>query len=188
MLYEPEIKTVVLPAADYCRDYRDPAQFIEYCKVCPRYHHLWCCPPFDFDTTEALAGYRYAYIVGVRATVNPTLRELITDPVTIGEMAELITKDCRRFIDPVILALEQKSPGALAFYGGRCYLCEYCARLTGKPCRHPDRMRSSLESYGFDVARTTEELLGFELEWSNERLPGRLSFIGAVFTREPLTL
>ena len=187
MLYQPEIKTVMIPASEYCRDYRDPARFIEYCKQCPRYQNLWCCPPFDFDPSDTLKSFRYAYIVGVRATVNPAIRDLITDPVTIGEMAEMITKDCRRFIDPVILALEERSPGALAFYGGRCYLCEYCARLKGQPCRHPEQMRSSLESFGFDVARTTEDLLGFELEWSTDRLPKQISFISAIFTKEPLS-
>ena len=92
MLFQPEIKTVMIPAEKYCREYRDPEQFIEYCKVCPRYNHLWCCPPFDFDTTEALKPYRYVYIVGMRTTVDPHLREIVTDPVTVGEMTEFITK------------------------------------------------------------------------------------------------
>lgn len=188
MLLKPEIKTVMVSAEEYCRNYRDPEKFMEYCKVCPRYNHLWSCPPFDHDTTAALKPYRYAYIIGVRTTVDPQLRESVTDPYTIGEMAEFITKDCRRFVDPLILGIEKVSPGAKAFQAGRCYRCEYCARLFGKPCIHPDEMRSSLESYGFDVARTSEDLLGFPLEWSSEKLPEHIAFISAVFTKEKISL
>ena len=188
MLFQPEIKTVMIPAEKYCREYRDPEQFIEYCKVCPRYNHLWCCPPFDFDTTEALKPYHYVYIVGIRTTVDPHLREIVTDPVTVGEMTEFITKDCRRYVDPVILGMEKAAPGSRSFHAGRCYRCDYCARIFGRPCVHPQEMRSSLESYGFDVARTTEELLGFKLEWSADRLPDHISFISALFTKEEISL
>ena len=119
MLYRPEVKAVMIPAEDYCRDYRDPAQFMEYCKVCPRYGHLWCCPPFDFDTTKVLAEYGYVYIIGVRTTVDSHLRELLTDPQTIGEMTEFITKDCRRYVDGVLLGLEKAAP---VFIRIRCAL------------------------------------------------------------------
>lgn len=188
MLYQPEVKAVMIPAEDYCRDYRDPAQFMEYCKVCPRYGHLWCCPPFDFDTTKVLAEYGYVYIIGVRTTVDSHLREILTDPQTIGEMTEFITKDCRRYVDGILLGLEKAYPGSRSFHGGRCYRCEYCARLFGRPCIHPDKMRSSLESYGFDVAKTTEELLGYPLEWSSDKLPEHISFISALFTKEKIDL
>lgn len=188
LLNNLEVKAVSIPTSEYFKNYRDEKQFIEYCKECPRYGHLWCCPPFDFDTTARLAPYRYVYIIGFRATIDSRLREMVTDPVTIGDMAEFLTKDFRRNIDDVILGLEKAIPGALAFHAGRCYRCEYCARLLGKPCIHPDKMRSSLESHGFDVAKTTEDLLGFKLEWSNNQLPEHLSFVSALFTKDKIAL
>jgi predicted metal-binding protein len=188
MLNNLEVKTVCIPFEEYCKDYRDEKQFIEFCKECPRYGHLWCCPPFDFDTTAKMTPYRYVYIIGIRTTVDPQLREMVKDPVTIGEMAEFLTKDFRRVMDDIVLGLEKAVPGSLAFYAGPCYLCKYCARLSGKSCRYPDKMRSSLESYGFDVAKTTENLLGYQLEWNNDKLPEHLSFISALFTKEKIDL
>lgn len=188
MFIEPEIKTVMIPADEYCRNYRDPETFIEYCKVCPRYNRLWCCPNHAVDTSAVLAQYKYAYIVGIRTKVDEHLRNTITDPVTIGEMTEFITKDCRRHVDSIMLGLEKAVPDSMGFHAGRCYHCEYCARIFGKPCIHPDLMRPSLESYGFDVARTTEELLGFKLEWSANKLPEKISFISALFTKEKINL
>ncbi|MBQ6810542.1 MAG: hypothetical protein IJO94_03955 [Firmicutes bacterium] len=188
MFINPEIKTVMISAEDYCRDYRDPETFIEYCKVCPQYKNLWCCPPLTCDPVEKLKPYKYVYIVGVRTKVDEHLRETITDPVTIGNMTEFITKDCRRHVDGIMLGLEKSAPNSLGFHAGRCYRCQYCARIFGKPCVYPDQMRNSLESYGFDVARTTEELLGFKLEWSADKLPEYISFISALFTKEPIAL
>jgi len=188
MLNNLEVKTACISAEDYCRDYRDEKQFIEFCKGCPRYGHLWCCPPFAFNTTARLAPYRYVYIIGIRTTVDPQLREMVKGAGTVGEMAEFLTKNFRPVIDDIMLGLEKAVPGSLAFYAGRCYLCDYCARLFGKPCNHPDKMRSSLESHGFDVVKTTEELLGFKLEWDNDKLPEHISFISALFTKDKLAL
>lgn len=179
-----EVKTVCVSLTDYCQDYRDEKQFIAYCKECPQYRRLWCCPPFDFDTTAQIAPYRYAYIIGLRVAVPPSLREMIKDPITVGDMAEFLTRDFRRYLDGIILGLEKAVPGSLALHAGRCYLCEDCARLSAAPCRHQEQMRPSLESYGFDVAKTTENLLGFKLQWDNQKLPEYISFIAALFTKE----
>ncbi|MBQ1251678.1 MAG: hypothetical protein IIY02_02050 [Firmicutes bacterium] len=188
MFNQPEIKTVMISAEEYCKNYRDPDTFIEYCKVCPRYNRLWSCPPLTCNADAVLAQYKYVYIVGVRTKVDEHMRQTIKDPVTIGEMTEFITKDCRRHVDSIMLGLEKSAPGSLGFHAGRCYRCDYCARLMGKPCVYPNEMRNSLESYGFDVARTTEELLGFKLEWSADQLPEHIAFISALFTKEPIAL
>ena len=47
-----------------------------------------------------------------------------------------------------------------------------CTRLEGKPCRHPGKMRYSIESLGGNVGTTLSELMEIELEWIQEgRLP-----------------
>jgi predicted metal-binding protein len=186
MLINPEIKTVMIPAEEFCRDYRDEKTFIEFCKACPRYGKLWSCPPFDYDTSARIAPYRYVYIIGVRTTVDPRLRDMVTDPVTIGDMAQFVTRDFRRGLDDMMRGLEKAVPNSLAFFAGCCYLCDHCARLFNQPCVHPDKMRNSLESYGFDVVKMTEELLGFKLDWSNDRLPEHISFISALFTKDQI--
>lgn len=186
MLFNPEIKTAVISVEEYCRKYRNPDEFIQYCKVCPCYGNIWCCPPFDFDPGKSLMEFRSVCLIGMRVSVDDYLKEIISDPVTIGDMAEFITKDCRRYLDPVILGLERAFPGSRAFHAGRCYRCQYCARLKGNRCIHPNEMRYSLESYGFDVARTAEDLLGFSLEWSGDSLPEHISFISALFTKEEI--
>ena len=38
-----------------------------------------------------------------------------------------------------------------------CGLCKVCGKITGEPCRHPDRALASLESCGMDVYQTTKK-------------------------------
>lgn len=40
--------------------------------------------------------------------------------------------------------------------GGNCGLCKICHADKGKPCRHPDRARPSLEAVGIDVLKLLE--------------------------------
>lgn len=57
-----------------------------------------------------------------------------------------------------------------------------CTRPEGLPCRHPDRVRPSLEACGFDIGRTTSELFGIELKWGAEgKLPEYLTLVCGLF-------
>ncbi|MBQ4231187.1 MAG: DUF2284 domain-containing protein, partial [Salinivirgaceae bacterium] len=67
---------------------------------------------------------------------------------------------------------------------GKCLYCgdKPCARIDGKPCRHPDKVRPSLEAYGFDIVRTASELLGVDIKWSDgKHVPDYLTLVCGVF-------
>lgn len=56
-----------------------------------------------------------------------------------------------------------------------------CTRREGLPCRHPDKVRPSLESMGFDIGKTAKELFGLELKWASYgMLPEYYVLVGAV--------
>lgn len=55
-------------------------------------------------------------------------------------------------------------------------------RPTGEPCRHPDKVRPSLEACGFDIGRTTTELFGMDLKWGTDgRIPEYLLLVCGFF-------
>ena len=55
-------------------------------------------------------------------------------------------------------------------------------RPLGLPCRHPELVRPSLEAYGFDISRTTNELFGIELLWGKDgMLPKYLTLVCGFF-------
>jgi len=48
--------------------------------------------------------------------------------------------------------LEKRGVGGLwGLIGGNCELCRTCTALEDKPCRHPEKARTSLEGIGVDV-------------------------------------
>ncbi len=84
---------------------------------------------------------------------------------------------------PRLYEMERETLGSRCFTF-RCVLCpEGCTRPEGKPCRHPERLRHSLESVGFDIVAMTRELLGIDLEWSTDgTLPKHLSLVTALMS------
>ena len=100
----------------------------------------------------------------------------VPDAVEAGQ--ELMHRERSR-LDKRLLALEEEYNGR-AFYAGSCILCpwEECTRRSGKACRYPLRIRRSLEACGFDLGRTTSELFGIEMKWSeNRNLPEYLLLV-----------
>lgn len=179
-----DIKTVYIPAKDYIKEYRDIAKFLEYCKVCPRYNKCWACPPHETDVAALVSSYEHVYIIGAKVAVDSKTRSSVRGKAVVAEKAEEITKAARKRLDPIILGLEKTMGDAMACYGGTCYLCGTCQKIQGKPCIHREKRRSSLEALGFDVAATTEQLLGFELLWSEEQLPPYITVVSALFTNK----
>ena len=168
--------TASLPAERYIAVYRDARRFAACCRACPNYGRSWACPPFDFDMDEYLSGYRTALIIASKVTpVHPGL------PLSASQ--ELL-RPVRMRHERMLLDLEKRYGGRAFAYAGTCLYCpkESCARLEGKPCRHPELVRPSLEACGFDLSRTTEELMGIPLRWGEgDRMPEYLTLVSGFF-------
>lgn len=84
-----------------------------------------------------------------------------------------------------MLAEEAKRSGRAALFTGLCPHCgeAVCARREGKPCRHPNLVRPSLEALGFNLCQISNELFGTEILWAKDnRSPEYMCLIGAVFS------
>lgn len=152
-MYRTETLTETLPLAELTRRFRNPEKFIAYCRECGRYDHCWACPPYEFDPSEVLAGYTVAWIAGIRIIPD---RGSTQSPRHPGGSDRSGTGDAgpgTRGGRPQLLAIERKHPGSRAFFAGTCFACPEgtCTRHKGIPCRHPDRVRPSLEAFGFDI-------------------------------------
>lgn len=122
------------------------------CKAeCPMYNKTWACPPAVGEVRECqnrCLGYNSCLMVG-------TITE--TDDITDMEQTlctrpehEALTNEIRQLfrqqgVEPYILSTEA------------CAVCNRCAYLDDKPCRHPDRMHPCLESHGINIIPTLEE-------------------------------
>lgn len=164
--------------ADYIANYRDVDKFIECCKVCKQYRSSWSCPSFNSDPKAGYVNraipdierFELTTVIGVKIHIDEQTRHQAKDLDERNELIKDILLTVRQQIDGKLLALEQQTPDSLLFYAGTCRLCmpEPCSRVENKPCRQPDKMRSTLEAYGFDMGRTTSEFLGVKMKWCKD--------------------
>lgn len=182
-------KIVKLKVSDYIDKYRDAPRFIEYCKDCTNYNKVWACPPYNFDTLHKIKDFNYVYIIGSQIFIDEPTRHTPTNAKEQKEISYQIMEQARKDIDWRLLEIEKQYVESLCFFAGSCFICskELCTRLVNNPCIYPHKMRSSLEAYGFDISKTTSQLLDIELEWSKDLvLPKYFTLVSALFTNHDI--
>lgn len=164
LTYTTESLTADISAKEYIKDYRRADYFMGFCEECQNYGRRYGCPPFDYEPLSVISGYENVRILGVKITPDEK---------------QLPMSDANEFIGPVtnemnkrLLEMEEALDGLAFGFVGACPYCggEPCARLEGKPCKHVDKVRPSLEAFGFDMSKTASNLLGMEIKWSNDGL------------------
>ena len=128
------------------------AEYRAMCEAnrCGVYGKCYMCPPDAGPIDELMARItRYK---------NAILFQIVTqleDSFDIEGMTAArknLVKVSERLRDQLIPLLP--APTLLLSAGG-CGICEECGKVSGVPCRFPERAMASLESYGIDVSRTS---------------------------------
>lgn len=174
--YSVEVSVRETDMEGYMARFRDCDKFMGFCRECPMFGRSWACPPFDFDA-EALLG-RYARVSFLAARFEPLAAGVETE-----DFRDMILPDCGA-IERFLLEAERRSGGRAFINIGRCRLCgdTVCRRSRGEACLHPDKVRPSLEAYGFDVGRTLTVLFGIDLKWSSDgTVPGYMVLVTGLF-------
>ncbi len=163
------MKSIELPLKDYIENYRDKPRFHALCEKCPNFSRTWTCPGEDTNFDYILEPYEFITIFASQFTTEVDFKLL------------------RQELDAKMIELEHKYEGSLVFYAGSCVLCESCVKP--EPCAKPELMRHSLEALGFDLGRTSSELLGIEIKWGEfGAKPEYYTLISALCTRVKLDL
>ncbi|MDE6277526.1 MAG: DUF2284 domain-containing protein, partial [Muribaculaceae bacterium] len=142
-----------LDLQEYIARYYNPLPVSEACRACPRHAATWACPPFAFDAPSLLSRYTRIRLIACTFTVSES-----PDFDTIAPI--------RRRLNTSLLELEDRLQGHAFYFGGSCTLCPRCTRPQGQPCRHPLKMRPSLEAFGFDLIATLADHFNITLSWS----------------------
>lgn len=173
---------------DYIANFQDVDKFIGFCKQCPQYNTSWACPPYNFSLSSYMSVYDTVYIIGTKIIPDNEIRQQCINEEISKNTGLKIIVDTRNYLDRQLLGLESKYPGSKAFFAGFCTLCaQECTRIAGEPCRYPNKIRHSLESFGFDIGKTASELLHIDLKWSRDgSLPQYFTLVSGFFTNENL--
>lgn len=174
--YTAEDSVCTVTVGELMERFRNVERFIAFCRECPNYGRSWACPPFEFDADAYLSRWRYARVIATRITP-------VAEGLPVSEASRFIRGERLR-LDNELLVSEAGTGGRAFSFVGSCLYCHdnECTRPCGLPCRHPERIRPSLEAFGFDIAAITEELFSFRLLWPcNGQLPSYLTIVTALF-------
>lgn len=151
-----------MDARAYISGYLSAEQTLEACRSCPAYGTLWSCPPLAAGYPEFLNRFSVVTLIGM------TVKGEDSDgSISYGDL-DLISLPKRLEMADRLLRWEKEYGGRSFSTIGKCVFCgnEPCSRLAQLPCRHPERVRPSLEAVGFDLVRSADEILGIPLAWS----------------------
>ena len=171
-----ETFTRTIAVREYMERFRDGERFIGLCRQCGNYGKRWGCPPFDYDPADKLAAYDTAEIIATRIYPDTTWLPL--------SEAAAVMRPVRERIEAELLRREKETGGLAFTFVGECLNCSpgTCTRPCGLPCRHPEKVRPSLEAYGFDISLTLTDLFGIRLLWSTDgMLPKYHTMVCALF-------
>lgn len=184
MNYRVTRKEATIAADEFIARYRDVERMAALCAQCPSHGNSWGCPPYAFYPETVSNGFKTVTLMGTTIEFDETTRAECTTPETSRVVATQAMQEVWKTLLPELYEKERQVKGSRCFTF-RCTLCpEGCTRPEGKPCRHPDRLRYSLEAVGFDVSAMSHDLLGIDLEWSSDgSLPKHITIITALFQR-----
>ena len=182
MNYTVTNKEVTINADEFVLRYRDVERIRQYCLQCPGYGKAWNCPPFDFDPRTRSDGFKTVKLIGTIIEFDEETRAACTTQELSTTTGKQAIEEVFRTLLPSMYEMEKNVPGSRCFTF-RCMLCpEGCTRPEGLPCRHPDMLRHSLESVGFDIEGMTRDLLDINLEWSYDgSLSKHITLVTALF-------
>lgn len=187
-MYHTEIYIKPSTIEELKNNFWDIDKFEGFCKQCRNYGKVWSCPPYDFSIEEYVDRYKYIYIVGVKIVFDEDTLSSINTKEKISNYTTETLHFMKNKIMNEMLKLEKLYPNSTSLSAGGCNLCENCSKLKNVQCIHPDLMRYSLESLGFDVGGVSSKLLNFELKWATEtRLPDYFSLIAGIMTNEEIS-
>ena len=115
--------------------------------LCGNYGKNWMCPPFAGEIDELIDEvYSYEYAL-VYQTVG-----MLEDSYDFEGMTEAGKRQNELTSRLGVLLGDEPFSRCLHLGSGGCGVCETCAKREDKPCRHPDKAVSSLETYGINVS------------------------------------
>ena len=187
-MYKTEVFVKKTTLTDLKENYCDREKFESFCRECRNYGQVWSCPPYDFSIEEYLKEYNYIYITGVKIIFDEnTLEKVNTSEKINNYTTETLFVMKNKLLD-IMLQMEKIYPDSRGLSAGGCKICEDCSRKSNISCKHPELMRYSLESLGFDVGKISSNILNFELKWATAtRLPDYFSLITGLMTKEQIS-
>ena len=186
MDYSVEYRNNSMPMVDFRQKYQDREKYMTYCRECTNYNTVWSCPPLAFDVDEYLWRFAWINVVCAKIVLSSEVIVGADTPEKIKTVGWEILLTVKLDMEEKLRQLERKIPGSISLSSGGCTLCKACSRKDAHPCRQPDRMRYSLDAFGFDLTAITKDMFDIDILWCRERLPDYFTLIHGILTEKKL--
>ena len=165
-MYTVKRHTKTITVSGYVDKYVDVANFLECCRLCPNYNRIWTCPDFNFAAESYWRQFRELDLTAVEILFDEDYAGKHFDKSQMQEINKKSIFVEKQKLTEELLEEEKKHPGSRSLSAGCCDLCGgRCTRPEGLPCRHPEKLRYSIEALGGNVGLTINDLMGLEIEW-----------------------
>ncbi len=145
-----------------------------FCKECPRYNTNFSCSPVDIDIKDYVLGYDYADVTVTQLFFK---KEDYERPYTEDEFNEILKntfyKEKQKTVDEI--KKEEESLEHANRVTGSCNICSRKCRDLYDECQHPDLIRYSVSSLGFDSTKILKDLFNIDLILIDKGLPKYLN-------------
>lgn len=185
-MYRTKLRWNSMHMPAFIEKYQDKEKFIVFCRECHNYGNRWSCPPLSMNTEDFLQQFSQIYLFGTQVIYTEETRSSADTKEKVQNITRTSLQTVKQHMQTNILHTEKQTPGSVSFASGSCSICPVCTRPENKPCRHPDKMRHSLDSFGFDLTAITQDLMQVSLQWSHGELPEYYLLVHALLCREPL--
>ena len=184
MDYSVEYRKSSMLLSGFQQKYQDREKYMAYCRECPRYDTVWSCPPLAFDVDAYLEHFTWVNVLCAKIILSNSLIAEADTPEKIKTVGWDILLSVKLDMEEKLHRLEKRISESLSLSSGGCNLCKVCSRKDGQPCRQPDKMRYSLDAFGFDLTAITKDMFDIDILWCKERLPDYFTLIHGILTED----
>lgn len=177
-----EIKGKILADLSVFHNYFEDTRLEKACKEgCPNYGKKWSCPPFSKSFIDIKKNYTSACMICFStemkyyADIKNKYMAIKAANVTLKSLVEKSARAIEKYAD------------GYSLLSGSCRLCKPCQCKINRPCKHPDKMRYSMEATALNVQKLCDDFLGHHLLWyADKTLPRYTSAVALVLSNNNL--
>lgn len=170
------------------KKYYDKEKYQGYCRECNSYNKKHSCPPFSEEEDYMLDNYNYIHIVVAKLEYSKDEIEMHKGSDKTYEYTKKTFFPVKNYIHERMIKLEGQYENAYYSAMGSCALCEVCEKVEGKDCRYPDKMRISLEAWGYDIGGMLKDYFDIDIKWASDGLPEYYSLLGGIASVDRISI
>ena len=161
--------------------YENKQLFDHLCKIgCPNYDNKWSCPPNSPNYIKYSQDFKYCLLLLMTCELSQ-LDYVKTEYMKVKASNAILKSKS----DNLARYLETTFSGKM-LSNGSCRLCKPCTKKTStNNCKHPSKLRYSLESLGLNVEEISSDFFNHKLCWYKNKIsPPYSSVISGLLINE----